>query len=69
MFSCSIYPWMTIAVHTHKPWPLAKPIGICIGYYGYIEISPSGVGSDSGTQKQGVLAETILLTLMTRWIL
>ena len=37
MFLWSICPWMTFAVHTHRPWPLARPIGICIGYYGYID--------------------------------
>ena len=60
MFSCSIYPWMTFAVHTHRPWPLARPIGICIGYYIYIdqvELAPT-------QEPRSILAETILLIPM-----
>ena len=73
MFSSSIrlkfYVWMTFAVHTHRPWPLAIPIGICIsysvGYYSYIDQVELAL-----TQKpRSILAETILLTLMTQWIL
>ena len=61
MISCSICPWMTIAVRTHRPWPLARPkcIGIillCIGYYSGID----QVELALTWEPRSILVETIL---------
>ena len=50
MFSCSICPWMTFAVRTHRPWHLARPIG----YYGYPQVELALT-----QEPRSILAETI----------
>ena len=44
--------WMTFVVHTQILYTKTyRHVYIGHGYYGSVEVSPSGVGSDSGAQK------------------